>query len=120
MKIFNLLFFLSLGFVNGIVVRQYSDDSCTILSRIQNVGEKNCYSFASTGSYLIKTCNCTMIEYNLYDSSLCFGNMIGTFYAQQNICLSTRQKISCYEEYSSSNCALPSFSLLLAFIISLF
>jgi len=97
---FNLLL---MGFVNGIAVRQYSDDSCTQFSSINYVKDSNCYSWASTGSYLIKSCNCTLIEYNLYDSSLCFGNIVGTFHTQQNTCLSTRQKISCYEDIQSGS-----------------
>ena len=92
--------------MNSIAVRQFSDDSCTQLSRLDYVSNTNCYSFSSTGSYFIKTCNCTLIEYNLYDGAMCFGNFIGTLYTQQNTCMSTRQKISCYEEKSSGRFVL--------------
>ena len=117
----NILFFipiLFINFVNGIAIRQYSDDSCSQLSRIDYLYKTNCYSFVSTGSYLIKSCNCTMIEYNLYDGALCLGNLISTFYGQQNTCLSTRQIISCYEEKSSSNYTIN--NLIFIILLNLF
>lgn len=95
-----ILLLLFLAQVESIAVRQFSDDGCTQLSRLDYVSNTNCYSFSSTGSYLIKACNCTIIEYNLYNSAMCFGNLIGTFYTQQNTCMSTRQMISCYEDKS--------------------
>ncbi len=99
----SFFYLLLISFVNGIAIRQYSDDGCTQLSRLDYVKDSNCYSWVSTASYMIKTCNCTMIEYNLYDSSLCFGNIVGTFQTLQNTCLSTRQKISCYEDIQSGS-----------------
>ncbi len=94
MKSFFLILLFSLA--NGISVRQFSDDSCTQLSRLEYL-KTNCYSFSSTSSYYIKSCNCTLIEYNLYSGALCMGNFAGPFYTQQNTCMSTRQMISCYE-----------------------
>ena len=63
-----MLSILLLGFinlVNSIAIRQYSDDGCSLLSRIDYLDNSNCYSFVSTGSYLIKTCNCSLVEYAL-------------------------------------------------------
>jgi len=112
----NFLFLLFLGFTECITIRQYSDEACTILSRTQKVPDNNCFSLASTSSYLIKACNCTMIEYDLYSGAMCFGNFIGKFYTQQNVCLSTRQIISCYEDYSNSNQLNAFFSIIFTFI----
>ena len=105
------LIILFLGFSNGIAVRQFSDDGCTQLSRLDYVSKTNCYSFSSTGSYFIKTCNCTLIEYNLYDGAMCVGNLIGTLYTQQNTCMSTRQMISCYEDKSYGDMILNDWLL---------
>jgi len=107
-KIF--LIFL-IGFVNGIAIRQYSDDGCNILSRTEYVKQNGCYTFVSTGSYLFKACNCTMIEYNIYNGGNCLGNLIGTIITQENFCLGTRQKISCNEEPSLSSNLLNNFYL---------
>jgi len=98
-----LFTFLLFSFVNSIAVRQYSDSSCTKLTKIDYISKPSCYTFVSTGSYFIRACNCTMIEYDIYNSALCFRNIISTKIVQQNMCLNTMQKISCYEESSSSN-----------------
>ena len=116
--IFIFISSILLSLVESIAIKQYSDDSCTQLSRIDYLSTSNCYSFVSTGSYLIKSCNCTLIEYNLYDGALCLGNYIGSYNAQQNTCLSTRQIISCYEEKSSSNYTIN--NLLFIMLLNLF
>jgi len=113
-----LILSLLFNIANSIAIRQFSDDSCTQLSQIKYLSNTKCYSFASTGSYLIKECNCTLVEYNFYDGALCLGNYIGTYYVQQNTCLSTRQTISCYED-SSGNIVEGNFILtfLLLFLL---
>ena len=108
--------FLLMSFVNGIAIRQFSDDSCTQLSRL-DYPKNNCYTFTSTSSYYISECNCTLIEYNLYDGAMCFGNMLGTYYTQQNTCMTTRQMISCYEQNSGST--MLENSLLMIFLLFL-
>ncbi len=110
---FNLFFILFIDFVNSIAVRQFSDDSCTQLSRLEYIDNTNCFSLSSTSSYLIKTCNCTLIEYDLYSGAMCFGNNIGTFYTQQNTCMSTRQMISCYEDKSNAEFISNNFYILM-------
>lgn len=89
--------FLIASFVNPISVKQYSDDQCTILSRYDYVKESGCYPLTSTASYFFKSCNCTLIEYDLYNSGSCLGSVVANLNAQENTCLSTRQKIFCYD-----------------------
>lgn len=102
--------------VNGIAVRQYSDSSCTQLSKLSYVDHTNCYSFSSTGSYLFKVCNCSLIEYDIYNGGLCFGNVIQTLIANQNTCIDTKQKISCYEDKSSNGSELYNSFFLLSIL----
>lgn len=110
-----MLSIILLGFinlVNSIAIRQYSDDGCTLLSRIDYLDNSNCYSFVSTGSYLIKTCNCSLVEYNVYDGALCLGNFIGSMVTQQDTCLTTRQKISCYDNQLSNTCSMSNIFII--------
>ncbi len=112
----NLFFILLIDFVNAIAIRQFSDDSCTQLSRLEYL-ENNCYSFTSTSSYLITACNCTIVEYNLYSSAMCFGDIIGRFNTQQNTCMTTRQMISCYEYKSGTDILENNFLLIFLFML---
>lgn len=118
MKLFTFFIMLLSTFVNGIAIRQYSDDACTQLSRIEYLKSNNCYTYSSSSSYLIKSCNCTIIEYDIYNGAICLGNVISNMYAEQNTCLSTRQKIACYEE-SFANNIIPNIFLILFITINI-
>jgi len=73
----SLFLILLLSLAKGIALRQFSYDSCKQLSRLEYL-KTNCYS--NTDSYNIESCNCTLIEYNLYSGALCIGNFAGPFY----------------------------------------
>lgn len=105
---------LFIEFAAGIAVKQYSDQTCSKLSSVKYADNTNCYVFSSTGAYLFRSCNCTMIEYDIFGSGSCHDNFIGTSYAKQNTCLDTRQIISCYEIKPSATSGL-SYSIYLLF-----